>query len=645
MNDSSPGRPTLATWVLLGLLLVAGVVVRMIAMPYMREPFPADASYYWDVARSLATGRGLTIGYLWMYDHGLPDKLPIPSHGYWMPGMSFYVAAWLKLLGTSWQAGQLAAVALSVPFMLLVWRLGREITGRDGPALLAVAIAAVDPTFVLTSITPNAAMLQGLLLAGSLLLLHYGLYRDPRWLWAAGLLAGLGHFSRNDAALIVPVSLLCFLGCRRGGDCRAQLKHALYWLVPYALVLAPWLLRNTLVFGTASPPDQWRLMFLPRYNDIFRADLSSITVPQWLASHQGLRGALRYDLFVVLRMAEWMVATGGNSLLLFAVPFLWARRPALGRPFLTLFGLLCLAYGFVVPEIAIGGGYTQAFTSVLPLLFVGAAAGVWRAGEWVAARRPRLSGAATAALLAVALLAHTVTRLGLTLTNASMQERTVPVIADQALLRAFFQAHPPASEPVLVNDPWSFHPLVGRPCYMAPTDGMAKISEVARRTGARYLVLTGVSRQSYYRGVQEAIDQGRIAVVRAMPTLAPYQGLQIIDLRSETVLTEARADTVRGVEAARRGDYPAAIAAFEAASRRVADYPDPRQAVAGNLARAHLDAGKRLEGEGRLRAALEQYARAEESAPPGFDTSEITARREALEKRVGQRAPPPPLIP
>jgi len=664
MGEPSIGRPTAGTWVILGLLIVAGLVVRMAAVPSMGAPFPADAAYYWDAARNVATGRGLVIDYVWMYDHGIPDRLPVPSHGYWMPGMSLYVSVWLRLLGTSWTAGQLAAVTLSVPFMFLVWLLGREVVGRDGPALLAVGIAAVDPTLVVTSITPNAAMLEGVLLGWGLLLLWWGLHRDPRWLWPAGLLAGLAQLSRNDAALVVPVAALVGVAWVRSGlqarprerpgkgvgrgatDLRGRrLAHALYWLVPYALVMGPWVVRNTLVFGSPSPPEQWRLMFLPHYHDIFRANLSSITIQEWLAVHHGWRGGLRYDLLVVLRMAEWMVGAGANTLLLFAAPYLWLRRPEMGRPYLYLFGLLCLVYGFVVPEVAIGGGYTQAFTSVLPLLYVAAAGGVCLAGEWVAARSARAGRAVATAVIGLALLGQTVVRLGSTLKHTSQQMLAVPVIMDQDLLRAFFQAHPPADEPVLVNEPWSFHPLTGRPCLMAPTDGIGKVMEVARWTGARYLVLTGEAEANRYPSVREAVAQGRLAVVRAMPTLAAYQGLHIIDLRSEEALAEARRGKQAGMRAAGRGDYPAAIAQLEAAARLVVDYPEPSRALAADLAGAHFGYGRALEGRGELRAAVEEYARAEESAPTGFDTRGIIGRREALERRVGRRAPPPPILP
>jgi len=68
-------------------------------------------------------------------------------------------------------------------------------------------------------------------------------------------------------------------------------------------------------------------------------------------------------------------------------------------------------------------------------------------------------------------------------------------------------------------------------------------------------------------------------------------------------------------------------------------------ALAANLARAHFEYGRQLEGRGQPRAPLEEYARAGESAPTGFDASGITARREALERRVGRRAPPPPVLP
>ena len=60
-------------------LIAAVVIVRLI-----QAPGYADAYYHFNAATRLASGQGLTDAYVWTYI-GAPDRLPMPSHLYWMP--------------------------------------------------------------------------------------------------------------------------------------------------------------------------------------------------------------------------------------------------------------------------------------------------------------------------------------------------------------------------------------------------------------------------------------------------------------------------------------------------------------------------------------------------------------------------------
>ncbi len=570
--------------------------------------------------------------YVWMYARGVPDELPTPSNGYWMPGMSFYLVPWLKLLGPTFRASQIASLFLALPFIALVWLVGRELTGNEAAALVGAGIAAVDPGLVVLSITPDAAVLQGLFVAGSLLCMYYGFARNPHWLALAGLLGGLGHLTRNDGIVIVPVLFLCALAYRRGGQSRVRLAHLLYFLVPYGLVVAPWMARNALVFGSASPPDLLCVLFLPRYQDLFRADLSSITVQQWLTAHGGWGGVIRYDILVLLRIVQWLLGKAGHTLLIAAIPFLCVRRPAGGRPFLYMLGFISLAYSFVVPHVGLNGGYQRAFTSVMPLLFAAAAGGIWVVAECIQNRLPRVRRPAIVALVATLLLGHTAARFGFELLRAEKQIAVNPYVGNEGAIRAFFSTQPP-DRPVFADDPWHFGAITAKKCYQTPTDGMDKLLEVARRVDARYLLVMGISWNAY-PGIQQALEENRIARVRELPTIARFGGLHIFDLESEKLLAEGRRLNEAGRVAGARADYPKAIKNFESAAKLVADYVRPRRVVAGNLTKANYDYARKLEAEGRLREALARYKNAERRAPEGMDTAPIATRLEALQGRI-----------
>lgn len=629
MNDRPLGRPQRTTWIILGLILVTGLIVRLVCLPYIYAPFPADAQYYYHVAENIAQGRGVVTDYVWIYARGVPDSLPMPANGYWMPGMSLYLTLWFKLFGASLMVGKGANVLLSIVLLGLVWWVGRELTRSEGAALLGTGLAAVDPFFVSGSTTPDASLPQGLFAAGALICMYYGFRRNPKWLLLAGLLGGLAHFMRNDGALLLIVFGLCAIAAIRGRWYKGRLHHLLYFVVPYALVVAPWLIRNTFVFGSPSPPGLDRLMYLPKYLDIFRADLSSITVGQWLERHEGWSGVLAYDILVAVRIVQWLVGKGVNALLLFIIPFLLLRRTPVARPYLYMAGVLAVVYTFVMPEVGIKGSYTRSFPALYPLIFPAAAGGVWMLAEWVASRWRLLSRPLAIAACSSLVLAYAFGRMGLLLTHQYEEVSVYPYIANGNLLRAYFSASRAPEQPILTDDPWCLNWVTGRKCLMMPAEGLDMGFEVGRKLNVRYLVLPGKYRETYPE-VTEAIADGRLAAVRRMPTLAAYGGLQVFDFW----LVEGRQLNNKGMQAAKNGDFPQAIECFEAAAKLIADYPRPSRATAENLTKAHYEYGRDLEEAGQPEQALEHYRAAEESAPLNYDIAALVERRQALEQRM-----------
>lgn len=629
MNGDCVGRPQRRTYIILGLILTAGLVIRLVCLPYIFAPFPADAQYYYHVAENVAQGRGVVTDYAWIYARGVPDSLPMPANGYWMPGMSLYLVAWFKLFGVNLIVGKVANVLLGVIFLALIWWVGRELTGSEGAALLGAALAAVDPYFVSGSTTPDASLPQGLFAAGSLLCMFYGVRRNPKWFALAGLLAGLAHFMRNDGALLLPCFGLYCVAAYRGRWLKCRPHHLLYFCAPYALVVAPWLIRNTIMFGSPSPPELSRLLYLPKYLDIFRADLSTITVDQWLERHQGWAGVLAYDILVFVRIVQWLVGKGVNALLLFIIPFLCLRRTAVARPYLYMFGVLVFVYTFVMPEVGVKGSYTRSFPSLYPLIFGAAAGGVWMAARWLADRWEKLSRPLATALCATGVLTFAFARMGLLLTHQYQQVSVYPYIADANLLRAFFATSSTPDLPVITDDPWCLNWVTKRKGLMMPAEGTQMAFRIARKLNARYLILPGKFRETYPE-VGECIDNGTLSAVRWMPTLAAYGGLQIYDLW----LTEGRRLNVEGMEAAKAGNYPLAIQRFEAGARLVADYDRPARAMDENLTKARYEYGCQLEATGELNEALAQYRMAEVGAPAGLDIDALAARRQALERKL-----------
>ena len=625
MTGREASRPTRLTYILLAVIILAGIGIRVAYYRVVDLPFPPDAAYYAHVARNMAAGEGCVVKYAWVYARGVPESFPTPAMGYWMPGMSFYLVPWIWALGPSLTTVKLANTVLLIPFMALIWWLGRIITGRDGPGLLGAAFAALDPHLTSASGSADASMPQAVLACGALLCMYYGLYRNPRWLGLAGLLAGLGHFMRNDGALLIPVMGLCALAAWRQKAYKFHWAHVLYFVLPYALAVAPWMIRNTVVFGSPSPPHMNRLFILPTYEDLFRTDWSTITVQQWLDQHNGWLGVLKSDVNTLWLQIKWLVTTGAGVVLLFAVPYLLVKRPTVARPYLYLLGIVAVVYSFVFPELGIKGSFVRSFIGVQPLVLALGGAGVWLAAEWLGERLKRVPVNLAVALLTVVLLGYMGQRLGERVARQRQELTAHPYVGNLDGLRAFF-SQGDQSLAIMADDPWTLHWLTKRPTYMLPRDGMEGVLKLARDKGIRYLSLPGAYRVAY-PGFEEAVDDGTLECVRAFPTLAKLKGLQVFDLW----LTEARRLNAEGKVALEAGDLVLALEHFEESARLVADHPDAGPAAARRLALTLVEHGEVLEAEGRPTEAAAQYRRALDVAPEGVDLSEAAEKLQALE--------------
>ncbi|MGQ9731344.1 MAG: hypothetical protein ACUVX8_08695 [Candidatus Zipacnadales bacterium] len=493
----------------LALIVGGGLALRWAVIPDSPVIYPVDAIYYRDVGRNIAAGRGIVIDYAWIYIRGIPDSLPLPANGYWMPGMAFYAAAWFGLLGPTALASKLICLSLASAYLLAVWWLAKVLTDSAGAALFATALAAVEPNLLWLAGAPDACVAQGALTAATFICMDRGLRQDARWLFLAGGAAGAAHLMRNDGVLLLGVFGVCLAHGLRVETYRFQRQHLGWFLVPYTAVVAPWLIRNTLVFGSPWPPALWRLVLLTAYEDIFRADLSAIDLGRWLAYHGGWGGALCHSGFALLRLLQWVAFRGGSSLVLAALVFQLLKRSPVSRSFLYLLGMLTVGYGLILPEVGLNGGFTRGYMSVLPWVLAAAAGGVWTGGEWLATRIGGLRRRGWIVALVLALLAHTVVRASLTVEADRRERAEDPYLRNASQLRAFFTKGPDISPPVLTDNPWVFHALTDMPCAMLPTDGMDAVLEVGRRLNARYVVLSA-QLMDLYPGLREATAQGTL---------------------------------------------------------------------------------------------------------------------------------------
>ena len=174
----------------LGLLFV-GVALRVLAI--FRFPVSADAGEYAALARSLLEGRGM-----WL-PHGegweLTDWTPGPSHHY-PPAYPAYLAPFIAAMGYSPIAVQTAAFVAGVALLAVFVLATRDLFGRE-KAMWFVALLALDPVLITTTGTGYSENLLALLFVITVAAIVKSL-KQPRWILAAGLAAGIAYLTKSS---------------------------------------------------------------------------------------------------------------------------------------------------------------------------------------------------------------------------------------------------------------------------------------------------------------------------------------------------------------------------------------------------------------------------------------------------------------
>ncbi len=586
MNSYDSGRSPLSVWVWLGLIMAAGLALRLGLAPSLRLPMPADGIYYHHVARNIYSGRGMVIDYAWIYARGVPQRLPMPACGYWMPGAAVVQLPAFYLTGPSLLSAQLTNIALGLMLVLLTFFLGRWLWRSDFIALLAAALAALLGEAVLMSIVPDTYMLDAILVAGTLVCWYWGVTRHGAYFLLGGLLLGLAYLTRSDAVLsLVALPIYLALAWRR-----KFWQTPRWWpataLVVFAIVIAPWLVRNTVVFGSPTPPILGKLMILPTYWDIFRADLDSITVAEWLQQKHGLGGALVYRTVTVLRVIQWLLGVFGLAAP-FALLGLWKDRRQEALPFWILGLLLCAGYPLLLPELCLKGSLQRSAPALFPILCVAAAAGLVYGAEWLAARRHSPSPCGIATVLAILLLLSTA---GLAVHSIPKRCTYVdydPYYLNRERVAAFFARNARPGETVLTDDPWKLHEVTGLRALQTPSDGVEALHTLAKRFDCRYLVVMGLHVAKIPGLAAELSDPRKMLLLRRYSTRARHGGLHIFDLRGggPDAVASVKENT-KGVALVSRNRPAEALPHFEAALALAHSHGEEQ--ILLNLATTHL---------------------------------------------------------
>lgn len=244
-----PLAPDDRRWLLA--ILAVGALLRVAWCLWAARPPSAelhDPNFYLLYGEQLANGNG----------YRLPDGSPT---AYYPPGYPFSLAPFFWLLEHTPlpDTAEVATVAvLNVVWQLLtivlVFEIGRRLTGRAAAGLVAAGLLALWPNLVFHTAVALTESLFLLLLVVALLLAVAAPWAERRWepwrLATAGAVLGAATLVRPVTVPVFPLLLLVLLLARFGW--RRAFGHTAVVCACAAAVLLPWLVRNAVVMDAVT---------------------------------------------------------------------------------------------------------------------------------------------------------------------------------------------------------------------------------------------------------------------------------------------------------------------------------------------------------------------------------------------------------
>ena len=212
--------------------------------------FLQDRDFYADIAANLAAGRGYSLG----PEVGNPDLGPHHPTLRRMPAYPLLLAGLDRLAGPSPAALFLLQLGLVLAACAWIYRIGARVDHPTG--LLAMLLLGAYPQIIVYAPRAYSETLLVFFVCGTL----YATLRfleDGRWghLAAAAALAGGAWLTRSTVGLwLVPVAVLLLRSDAARGR---RLKLALAAAGLFALLLAPWVVRNWRASDSFVPGTTW----------------------------------------------------------------------------------------------------------------------------------------------------------------------------------------------------------------------------------------------------------------------------------------------------------------------------------------------------------------------------------------------------
>lgn len=515
---------------LAGVTLYEGEFVR--SMRFIGHADYADNAV---VARNLLAGRGFTVDYVTQFYRFYPG-ISHPQET-WPLLQPVLIAPFFRLLGDSPMAAKLPNLLLQLGLALALYLLAsRWMDRRVG--LVAVLLTLLNPFTFRLIIFPTSDLaftLFALLTLGQFFRAcereRGGEMRLGSYVWA-GVWAGLMMLAKPNGALFVAVCLVWDLYHRArerrwGGLLRAWPAFG----IPAALLFAPWVVRNLVLFGqpvfSTERFDAWILKYRD-WEEIYRIyclDPARCDLPDrsWLLRH-GLDRVLQAIATEFRRWWNYFSRDQGSLLrLLGSALALWGGltlgREATGEKKHAPVRL----YGLVATVLAVFGLFIctywhveeRYFIPFIPWLALLVSRALWWFHDALAYRRDEAGRAVPSSVgwLGLALVVLACAHLVQPFFGEVTQKRAMDQEKQEELLAYTWLAeHTSPADVIMTRVPWQLTYYTHRRSVMIPQGTLEDALEVARRYGVTLLFWEGNAR-SLRPALREALDSGRWALL------------------------------------------------------------------------------------------------------------------------------------
>lgn len=468
-------------------IILLALLPRLVLWTLSTHPGLWDPTEYYNLAVNLYQGDGFTLDYIWSFAND-PQAVTHPID-HWLPLPGVLAAGSFALFGVSVQAALLPFVLLGVVQSLLVYGFARRIGTTIGSAVLAALATAWMPWLFLSSLHTDTTTLFGVLGFGVSAAVYLAVTADGRWLWLAGVLAGLAMLTRNDALMLIVAGAAggAWIAWRTGAN-RIRWGHLAGAVLLLVLVIAPWLVRNHHELGTPWPGSTAQSLFVTDHED-FYAYSKEISLQTYL--DQGIPaivGKIAFELSASVKLLYTLVE------LIFPVAIvaglleaLWSRWRGSGDridllPYAPAFAFIVFtlaAYGVLMPYLSQGGSFKKAYLAMVPFLLIIGAQAVER---YV---RSRGAFVLVSVITLVLLLANAVelTRADF---KTNVQQQAIFEDLDDVLDE--LQSQSEREIILMTRDPWSVNYVTGYRAVMVPNEPLDVILEAADRYGVTHIL-------------------------------------------------------------------------------------------------------------------------------------------------------------